>query len=258
MLLPQNIIRFLGRYSEGLRLASEFGGTSGVVVEYAYRNEPHGSGMFGRWIDRTFLSARAWEHVRQRGEKTKATVAELIAQRQAKGLPTMVLDVASGTARYLRELAREHGGEHLVIACRDRDPRQVMLGRQLAAAEGLARLAFSVGDATDDSSYLTNHDPDVVLAIDLFPYLHADDAARTVVRLAFAHLAAGGCLVCTTLVRQDTGLTRWQANGVAPRLAVRSVETVSEWLRAAGFVDVASRFTLPLGVGLIGWKPRES
>jgi SAM-dependent methyltransferase len=258
MQLPQNIVRFLGRYSEGLRLASEYGGTSGVVVEYACRNEPHGSGTFGRWIDHTFLSARAWEHVRQRGEKTKAILAELIAQRQAGGLATLVLDVASGTARYLRELTREHGGEHLLIACRDRDPHQVMHGRQLAATEGLAHLTFSVGDATDDSSYLTNHDPDIVLAIDLFPHLHEDDAVRTVMRLAFEHLGAGGCLLCTTLVRPDTGLTRWQANGVGLRLTVRSAETVMEWLRGAGFVNVEARFTLPLGVGLIGWKPGES
>lgn len=254
MQLPQNIVRFLGRYSEGLRLASEHGAASGVVAEYAYRNEPHGNGALGRWIDRTFLSSRAWDDVRQRVERAKATVAELVAQRRARRLPTMILDVASGSARYLRELAQEQGGEDVIVACRDRDPRQVMHGRQLIAAEGLARFTFSVGDATDDSSYLTNRDPDIVLAIDLFPYLHRDDAVQTVMRLAFEHLSVGGCFLCTTIVRPHTGLAPWQANGPGSRFTVRAADTVTDWLRAAGFVNVEGCFTLPLGIGLIGWK----
>ena len=54
-----------------------------------------------------------------------------------------------------------HGGDDLVIVCHDRDPRQVMHGRKLAADEGLQRFTFSVGDATDESSYLTSQDPDI-------------------------------------------------------------------------------------------------
>jgi SAM-dependent methyltransferase len=255
MPLPQNIVRFLGRYSQGLRLASEHGAASGVVVEYAYRNEPHGSGALGRWIDRTFLGARAWDDVRRRVEKTKATVAEIIAERRARGAPTVILDVASGSARYLRELAQEQGGNDVAIVCCDRDPRQVMHGRQLVAAEALPRFTFSVGDATDASSYLTNHDPDIVLAIDLFPHFHQDEAVRTVMRLAFEHLTAGGGFLCTTVVRPHTALAAWPANGAASRLVVRSADRIAQWLQAAGFVNVATPFILSLGVGLIGWKP---
>ena len=235
MQLPQNIVRFLGRYSEGLRLASEHGAASGVVAEYAYRNQPHGSGALGRWIDRSFLSSRAWDDVRQRVEKTKAAVAELVVQRRARRLPTIILDVASGSARYLRELVQEQGGEDVIVVCRDRDTNQVMHGRQLIAAEGLARFTFSVGDATDESSYLANRDPDIVLAIDLFPQLSHDDAVRTVVRLAFEHLSVGGCFVCTTVVRPYTGLGPWQANVPGSRLTVRSADTIADWLQAAGF-----------------------
>src|SRR5439155_6344176 len=64
MALGDNVVRVLGRYSEGLRLTVEHGPSSGVVLEYAYQNTPQGSGVLGRWIDRTFLHLNAWESIR--------------------------------------------------------------------------------------------------------------------------------------------------------------------------------------------------
>lgn len=258
MAVPHSIMHFLGRYSEGLRLAEAHGPKSGIVFEYAYRNEPQGHGALGRWIDRAFLHMQAWDGVRQRSESTKETVAEMVARRRSAGKTTMILDVASGTGRYLRELAREDGGEDLVIACHDRDPREVMLGRKLVAAEGLPRFTFSVGDATDHSSYLTSRDPDIVLAVGLFVTLHREDAVRTVMRLAFSHLSPGGCFICTTLVKPHSGLRHWDADSFGARPAIHSPETIATWLRATGFVKVDQRFSQLQGFALIGWKPQES
>ena len=192
MPVTENVIRLLGRYSEGLRLAAEYGPRSGMVHEYAYRNMPHGSGALGRLIDRTFLQLSTWNGLRQRVHTTKELVVEVLMRRRALGLSTMILDVASGTAPYLRELARENGGDDLVIVCHDRDPRQVMHGRQLVAAESLPRFTFAVGDSTDQASYLTAGDPNVILAMDIFPWFQRDDAVRTTMRLAFEHLTRGG------------------------------------------------------------------
>jgi len=258
MPMTDNVIRILARYSEGLRLAAEHGPTSGVVFEYAFQNTPQGSGALGRWIDRTFLQLSAWESIRQRVQTTKDLVAEIVARRRAAGRTTTVLDVASGTGRYLRELAREKGGEDLEIACRDRDPHQVMHGRQLIIDEGLSRLTFSVGDATDDSSYLTPHDPDIVLAIGLFPYLQRDDQVRAVMRLSFSHLSPGGCFLCTTLANPHGWLAPWEGDSMAVRPATRSPETIAEWLRATGFACIDQRFSQPHGFALIGWKPEEA
>jgi SAM-dependent methyltransferase len=252
MLVTENVIRLLSRYSEGLRLAAVHGPRSGMVLEYAFRNTPQGSGALGRWIDRTFLST--WDSIRTRIQTTKDLVAEIVAQRRAARQTTMILDVASGTARYLRELAREQAGEDLVIACHDRDPRPVMHGRQLAAAEGLERITFSVGDATDESSYLTSRDPDVVLAVGLFPYLYRDEAARRVTQLAYHYLSLDGCFICTTLVPPHARLPHWEADPFAARPAVRSPGTITGWLRAAGFGRIEQRFSQPDGVALVGWK----
>jgi SAM-dependent methyltransferase len=253
MAVTENLIRVLGRYSEGLRLAAQHGSTSAVLLEYAYRNQPQGSGTLGKWIDRTFLQLSTWTSVRQRIDTTKELVSEVLRRRRAAGQSTIILDIASGTARYLRELARERGGDDLIIECRDRDPRQIMHGRQLAASERLEGITFSVGDATDDASYLTNVDPDILLAVGLFPYLHSDDAVRTVMRLAYAHLAPGGCLICST-ISDSTALSPWETDPFVARPATRAPETVAAWLRAAGFIRIDQRFSHRDGFALIGWK----
>lgn len=255
MPVSQSIIRLLARYSEGARLAVEHGPQSGMVFEYAYRNQPQGSGAVARWVDRAFLRLPAWEGVRRDVESTKEILAELVLKRRAHGGTTMVLDVASGTARYLRELVREHGGEDLVIACHDRNPREVMLGRQLVAGEGLFRFTFSVGDATDDSSYLTSRDPDIVLAIGIFPLLQRDAAVRAVMRLAFNHLAADGCFVCTTVAKPAPRGMPWETDTPASRGVGRAPETLIDWLAAAGFVHIEQRRTHSDGWTLTGWKP---
>jgi SAM-dependent methyltransferase len=255
MPVTENVIRLLARYSEGLRLAVEHGPRSGLVLEYAFQNEPQGSGVLGRWIDRTFLQLRAWESIRTRISTTKDLVGEIVAQRRAVGFTTMILDVASGTARYLRDLAREQGGEDLVVACQDRDPKIVMQGRQLVEAQGLARFTFSVGDATDSASYLTNRDPDIILAVGLFPYLYCDDDVRTVIRLAYQHLSQGGCFLCTTLAKPHARLPHWEADPFAAGPAVRSPDVIARWLRAAGFKRIEQRFSQPDGCAVFGWKP---
>jgi SAM-dependent methyltransferase len=253
MAVANNMIRLLGRYSEGLRLTAEHGPHSGVVREYVYRNRPHGNGTLGWWIDKTFLQLGTWDALRQRAQATKRLLVELLTQRRLLGWPTMILDVASGTAPYLRELVREHGREDLRVVCHDRDPRQVTHGRKLVASEGLSRFDFAVGDATDHASYLTSRDPDLILAIDLFPWFQEDQAVRTTLRLAFEHLTVQGCLVCSTLTRRRSG--PWDADAFGCPPAIRSADTVADWMREAGFAEVQARPIYTDGCALLGWKP---
>jgi 2-polyprenyl-3-methyl-5-hydroxy-6-metoxy-1,4-benzoquinol methylase len=249
--LLKKIASFLARYSEGLRLAVQHGPRSGRVCEYACHNEPQGNGMLGRLIDQAFLRSKAWDGLRQRVGTTKTLVAEVVGNRRAARQSTMILDIAAGTARYLREFAREQGGDDLIIAAHDRDPREVVLGRELVAAEGLSNFTFAVGDATDQSSYLTSQEPDVILAVGLFVHLQDDAAVRTVIQLSFAHLNPGGCFICTTL----TGSRVRELGAFVARPALRSAEAIAAWLRETGFVRIDQRFSEPRGVAVIGWKP---
>jgi SAM-dependent methyltransferase len=254
--VAENVIRLLAPYSEGCRLAAEHGPTSGVVFEYACRNRPEGAGTLGRWLDRTFLQLAAWSNLRHRVEVAHTIVVGLVDERRAAGSRTVILDVASGTARYLRELVRTRGGDDLQVICRDRDPRQVVHGRELSEHEGLTGLTYSVGDATDQASYLTDVDPDVILAIGLLPQLQQDDAVRMVFRHSFAHLTPGGTFACTTVCDPEAQLYPWETGFWNPP-ALRPAATIAAWLEEAGFVDIGVRSSAA-DTFLIARKPAEA
>lgn len=255
MSIVPTMVHLLKNCSDGLRLAAEHGPTSGVMLEYVCRNAPSGRGVVGRFIDGRFLRLANWQHARERIRATREIVAEIVAARHAANHNTLILDVASGTAPYLRALVREDRGQDLTVVCHDRDPRQVMLGRELAAAERLPRFTFSVGDATDQSSYLMSRDPDVLLAIHLFPYLSRDSEVRTVLKLAFEHLSAGGVMVCTTLAHPLPGSPYWVADAFGRPPTVRAPALVRGWLEEAGFRDIDERASQPGEAALIASKP---
>lgn len=255
MPVTESVIRLLARYSEGCRLAAQHGPTSGVVFEYACQNTPHGKGAVGRALDREFLRLTAWNNLRQRSVVTREIIEAVVARRRVAGKSTAILDLASGTARYLREFAHRHREAAVSIACRDRDPRQVMAGRELSRREGLTNITFSVGDATDHASYLTDRDADLILAVGLFPHLQRDEDVRAVMRLAFEHTTPGGHFVCTTVVDPEAQLYPWET-GYWKQPVVRPSATVGGWLEASGFVAVEERCSAADWF-LISRKPAE-
>lgn len=252
-----SIARLLARYSEGFRLATEFGQSSGPVFEYICDNIPYGNGPLGRWVDRRFLDLPGAQRIRQRVQTTKEILSELLRERRAHGLPTTILDVASGTARALRELCKEEGGQDLTVVCHDRDPRKVMHGRELASEELLENVAFAVGDATDPASFLIVHEPDIVIACGLFPVLERDDAVRTVLRLAYEHLTEDGLLLCSTTKVGRPLATRWGPSHLDQFLD-RDPELVAGWLRATGFDDPLHRACSIGDRFLVARKPRQA
>ena len=238
MAVSHAIVRLLARVSEGWGVVAQHGAASAQMLEYACRNHPAGRGVIGRLCDRALLRADECRASRRRVDAVRAILVELVTQRRAARTPTLILDVAAGSARYLRELAAAHGGPDLTIVCCDRDPRPVEYGRALATTEGVQGVSFWVGDATDVSSYLTSHDPDIIVAVDIFPHLEHDDAVRTVLRLAFDRLSPGGTLVCST----QTGRRPvwWASNRSVSRVGPidRPTDLIATWLRATGFAQV--------------------
>jgi len=255
MPLIDRVVRRLAHRSQGLHLTVEHGPLSGPVIEHVCDNQRQGKGWLGNRIERWFLDLDTNVGTRERIRTSRELVAEIVQRRRSAGLPTVIFDVASGTARYLRDLARQlDSTDDLTIVCHDRSPRQVMWGRELVSREHLSRFTFAVGDATDDASYLTRHDPDLILAMQLFPYLHDDADVKKVIKLAYDHLRRDGCFLCTTTVKPPSGSAFWSADAFGRRPACRSAETMKSWLAEAGFTQIDQRYSEPNGFALIGWK----
>ena len=74
LLSPKNIqfaltrlsMRTLGRLSSGIRLGLATGFDSGSTLDYVYCDEPRGTSILGRIIDRSYLDAVGWRGIRAR------------------------------------------------------------------------------------------------------------------------------------------------------------------------------------------------
>src|SRR3990167_1055984 len=84
------------------------GAESGANFEHMYNNKPEGSFIIGRYIDKALLNLPAVHATRGRKEDIKKVLWNEISNNRILGRKTKVLDLASGGARYLRELPEFH------------------------------------------------------------------------------------------------------------------------------------------------------
>lgn len=96
----------IGRLSDGVAVGLAHGFDSGVSLDYVYRNTPSGATILGRGIDYLYLNSVGWRNVRKRKTNLKRSLERVTATLLEKSAKPVVLDVASGAARYLFEVNR--------------------------------------------------------------------------------------------------------------------------------------------------------
>lgn len=96
----------IGRLSDGVAVGLAHGFDSGVSLDYVYRNTPSGATILGRGIDYLYLNSVGWRNVRKRKTNLKKSLERVTATLLEKSAKPVVLDVASGAARYLFEVNR--------------------------------------------------------------------------------------------------------------------------------------------------------
>jgi SAM-dependent methyltransferase len=232
----------VGRLSAGVRTGRRHGFSSGQMLDYVYQNRARGWTPLGRALDRAFLDTTGWRGIRERRANLVRTLAAVVLARRAAGLPTRVLDVAAGPARYLLDLAEVVGPDGVHLMARDADPEAVAAGRALAAARGVGCLDFAVHDALDPAALAaTRPVPDVVVAAGLYEILTDDAAVRRSLAGAHALLPPGGLLIVTGQPRHPqlrliAGLLTHR-DGRPWVMRPRSVAELEGYLAEAGFVD---------------------
>jgi alpha-beta hydrolase superfamily lysophospholipase/SAM-dependent methyltransferase len=99
-------LKVAGRLSRGIEIGRRSGFDSGLSLDYVYKNEPHGSSVFGRLIDKSYLSSMGWRGIRQRKSNLEKVLRDVIAKVHCQNRPVRILDVAAGAARYVIETIR--------------------------------------------------------------------------------------------------------------------------------------------------------
>ena len=242
----KTLVHTLGRLSDGVRIACEDGFTSGKMVDYVYRNQPSGIGPLGKLFDHMYLSNKGWEAVRIR----KRHVEELLdwaIRRQLDWVgDVLVVDIASGQARYLRDVLLRFIGRRVEAVCWDLDEKWLEEGQNAAAELGLQSILYERGDATDLESFSRlPRWPHVVIASGFYEWIADDQAVKRSMEIVRDALAPGGCFLFTLQTGHvDLRMTNevFRAfDGGRLAITVRPAAVVHRWARRLGFVIERTR-----------------
>jgi len=175
------------------------GAESGENFEHIYNNKPQGAFLIGKYIDRILLNLPSVRATRERKEQIKKILRKEISINQSKGQKTRILDLASGGARYLRELKTEHENGDVESLCIDKNMRCVNLGRSLAGREDVKNLKFLRGDIfrmghLKAISQNIDWKPNVIIASGLFIYFN-DPTVERILKETHQFLPSGGIVI---------------------------------------------------------------
>jgi len=175
------------------------GAESGENFEHIYNNKPQGAFLIGKYIDKILLNLPSVRATRERKEQIKKILRKEISINRSKGKKTRILDLASGGARYLRELKAEHENGDVESLCIDKNMRCVNLGRSLAGQEDVKNLKFLRGDIfrmghLKAISQQIDWKPNVIIASGLFIYFN-DQAVERVLKEIYQSLPVKGAVI---------------------------------------------------------------
>lgn len=192
-------MRTLGRLSKGIRLGLATGFDSGSTLDYVYCDEPRGTSILGRMIDRGYLDAVGWRGIRARKKHIQLAIAHAAQALTAAGQTLQILDIAAGHGRYVLDAVAALPTRPTSIRLRDYSDTNVQAGRALIAARGLSDIAsFEAGDAFDAEALAAiTPAPNLALVSGLYELFSDNDAVlRSLSGLARA-MASGSYLIYT-------------------------------------------------------------
>ncbi|CDL81353.1 bifunctional alpha/beta hydrolase/class I SAM-dependent methyltransferase [Xenorhabdus szentirmaii] len=163
-----------GRASEGIRIGLETGFDSGSTLDYVYRNQPQGLGIWGRIVDQQYLRGNVgWQGIRQRKLNMETLIRQVIHQLQQQNQPVHIVDIAAGHGRYVLDAINDFRKIDSVLL-RDYSELNVSQGQAYIEERNLTdKMRFVIGDAFDAAS-LASITPAATLGIvsglyELFP-----------------------------------------------------------------------------------------
>jgi len=242
----KTFVHTLGRLSDGVRIAHEHGFTSGKMVDYVYRNQPSGIGPLGKLFDRIYLSNAGWQAVRIRRRHVEELLEWAIRRQLDRVGNVLVVDVASGPARYLRDVLLKFVGRRVEAVCWDLDEKWLEESQDAAAELGLRSILYERGDAMDAESFARlPRWPHVVIASGFYEWIADDEAVKRSLQIVHDALGPGGYFLLTLQTGHvDLEMTNEVFSGFdgGPlQITVRRAEMVHRWARRAGFVIERTR-----------------
>ena len=238
----QKIIRFF-IFKSWLGRRSMFGyADSGNNFDHIYRNNPRGYTLLGKFVDKILLNLPACKATRERFSMIIRIIDRQIKLNDKKGRHNRIVDLASGSSRYLIDCIPENA-TNIEILCMDFDNAALKQGKKNV---GSRPIIFKRANALLLKNHLNrlaiqkNWTPNIVIVSGLYEY-YSDDIVRTHLQQIIKYLSKDGVLLAIT---QKGNPNRYlmeklgkQKNGNKWILNFRKPELIEEWLSDAGYVE---------------------
>ena len=192
------LLNSLGRLSVGMQIGLTHGFDSGKSLDYVYKNQPQGRLVLGKILDQGYLQAVGWRGIRQRKTDLQHALIDLIEQHP-KEQPLRILDIATGSGRYVLEILKRYQDRDIQATLRDFLPQNLADAEQLAQSLALKQsVTFEVRDAFSEASYPALAEPfDIVIVSGLYELFSDNHLIAKSLAGISQQIAEGGHLVYT-------------------------------------------------------------
>lgn len=238
------IVDTFGNLSDGIALAQKEGFTSGKMLDYIYKNEPHGKFLVGKLIDSIYLNHPGWQDVRQRKNNLVENLKEAIGIVLSEKDTVRICDVASGPARYIIEALECYKGKNVSAELRDLDARWLEDASSLAKERGVD-VEYRTANALQEEDFKFENQPDIMVASGFYDWFDDKEVLRTSMRLIHQSLNQNGYFVFSVQAgHYALNLTNQifkDFNNHQLKMVTWDMNVINELLAEIGFAIVKTR-----------------
>lgn len=263
-----------GHVSDAIATGLEHGFDSGSSLDKVYTNEPKGKNIFGKAVDKFYLSNIGWQGIRIRRQHllqlARVAISELAKKDMTSNREIRVLDIASGNGYYVFDLLQEF--ESLSAELRDYDSHNVQVLTDKANKLGMAdRVTAVEKDAFDPASYADNSDTkglfDIAITSGVFELFSDNTLVATALSGIYDSLIEHGYIIYTNQPwhpeQEFISKTLNNHRGKNWVMRCRSQAEMDQLVTQAGFTKVDMRidrfgiFTVSIAIKLTNGKTNK-
>lgn len=239
------VVNTVGQWSDGIRLASTEGFTSGEMLDYIYENKAHGKNWIGKLIDKIYLNHIGWQVVRTRKENLVKNIKEAVQNVLFKKDDVFICDIAAGPAKYILEVLEENKDREVFAQIRDIDERWLKKAKENADKKGL-KLEYKVANALNDADFdFGRKAPDIMVASGFYDWFNDEAVIRKSMKLIYDSLKNGGYFVFSVQSGhcdlEMTNAVFKDFNNKPLAMAVWDYKKISQILNDIGFKEIIKR-----------------
>lgn len=188
------VVDTLGQLSNGIRLASKEGFTSGKMLDYIYKNEPSGKLVVGKIIDKIYLNHPGWQDIRTRKNNLVLNLKEAVELTLKTKGEARICDIASGPARYILDVLETFKGQNVSAELRDLDTRWLLEANEAAKTRGV-QVDYKTANALEEADFVFDKKPDIMVASGFYDWFEDKEIVKKSMTLIYNSLPENGYFV---------------------------------------------------------------